>query len=135
MDCPVCKDAMITAELADVEIDYCSSCRGIWLDRGELEMLLADGEKAHRLLESFKVDQHCREKPRRCPICDRKMQKVLVGSDRPKLLIDRCPRGDGLWFDGGELQNIVQRATLDTDNRIARLLTDMFGCEPDTGNT
>ncbi len=36
MDCPACKKAMITLELADVEIDHCISCGGIWLDNGEL---------------------------------------------------------------------------------------------------
>jgi len=34
MDCPVCKNAMITLELSEVEIDYCADCGGIWLDAG-----------------------------------------------------------------------------------------------------
>jgi len=44
MDCPVCKNAMITLELAEVEVDYCTGCKGVWLDAGELEMLLGNGE-------------------------------------------------------------------------------------------
>ena len=40
MDCPVCKEsAMITLELDDVEIDYCTQCEGIWLDAGELSQI------------------------------------------------------------------------------------------------
>jgi Zn-finger nucleic acid-binding protein len=113
MDCPVCKDAMITLELAEVEIDYCTGCSGIWLDAGELEMLLGDAQKAERLLASFKVDLHSREKPWKCPICLKKMEKVVVGSDQPMLLVDKCRRGDGLWFDKGELQDILSRAQLD----------------------
>jgi hypothetical protein len=31
MDCPVCKNAMITLELQDVEVDHCTMCGGIWL--------------------------------------------------------------------------------------------------------
>ena len=42
MDCPVCKDAMIVMELNEVEIDHCLSCSGIWLDAGELELLLEE---------------------------------------------------------------------------------------------
>ncbi len=42
MDCPVCKNAMITLELQEVEIDYCIDCGGIWLDAGELELLLGE---------------------------------------------------------------------------------------------
>jgi Zn-finger nucleic acid-binding protein len=129
MDCPVCKNAMITLELADVEIDYCTDCGGIWLDAGELEMLLGESEKAGQLLDSFEPvpQEESVEKPRKCPICDKKMQKIIVGSSEPTLLIDKCRGGDGLWFDRGELQDITNRAELDKDNKIRGLLADMFG--------
>jgi len=127
MDCPVCKNAMITLELADVEIDYCSECGGIWLDAGEMELLLGEPENAKQLLDSFKVDSTSPEKLRKCPICDRKMQKVIIGFGQPKLLIDKCRIGDGLWLDKGELQNILDKAQLDKDNKIQKLLEDMFG--------
>ncbi len=41
MKCPVCKtvDLMMT-ERQGVEIDYCPTCRGVWLDRGELEKII-----------------------------------------------------------------------------------------------
>jgi len=118
---------MITLELADVEIDHCTECGGIWFDAGELELLLGEPEKAKQLLDSFKVDSTSPEKLRKCPICDRKLQKVIVGSGQPKLLIDKCRTGDGLWLDKGELQNILDRAQLDKDNKIQKLLADMFG--------
>lgn len=127
MDCPVCKNAMITLELEDVEIDHCLDCGGIWLDAGELELLLDEPEKARSLLESFTVDSKSAEVKRKCPICDKKMQKVIVGDSEPTLLIDKCRRGDGLWFDSGELHDIFDRAQLDQDNRIQDLLTEMFG--------
>ena len=128
MDCPVCKDsAMITLELDEVEIDYCTVCSGIWLDPGELEILLGEPDKAGKLLQSFKVDTDSAEKSRKCPICDKKMQKIVVGSSNPKLLIDKCSGGDGLWFDKGELNDIFERAQLDKDNKIQELLKNMFG--------
>ena len=128
MDCPVCKDsAMITLELDEVEIDYCTVCSGIWLDAGELEILLGEPDKAGKLLQSFKVDTDSAEKSRKCPICDKKMQKIVVGSSNPKLLIDKCYGGDGLWFDKGELNDIFERAQLDKDNKIQELLKNMFG--------
>ena len=127
MDCPVCKDsAMITLELDEVEIDYCTVCNGIWLDAGELELLLGEPEKAGKLLNSFRVDFGSTEKIRKCPICDKRMQKIVVGSSEPVLLIDKCSKGDGLWFDKGELQDIFDRAQLDSDNKIQKLLTDIF---------
>ena len=118
---------MITLELREVEIDYCTDCGGIWLDAGELELLLGEPEKAAQLLKSFKIDSTAIEKTRKCPICNKKMQKVIVGSSKPTLLIDKCRKADGLWFDKGELQDIFERAHLDQDNKIKKLLTDMFG--------
>ena len=132
MDCPVCKESvMITLELNDVEIDYCTQCGGIWLDSGELEMLLGEPEKARNLLKSFKIDSESTEMVRKCPICDKKMEKIIVGSSKPKLLIDKCRKGDGLWFDKGELNNIFEKAQLDENNKIKDLLTDMFSHKKD----
>jgi len=132
VDCPVCKNAMITLELEDVEIDYCTDCGGIWLDAGELEMLLDDRQHAEKLLKSFKIDANSTEKPRKCPICLKKMQKIIVGQAEPILLIDRCRKGDGLWFDKGELQDIFDRAQLDKDSKIQKLLSDIFGEKQNT---
>jgi len=123
---------MITLELAEVEIDYCTACSGIWLDAGELELLLGDSEQAKELLRSFKIDSDCTEKPRKCPICLKKMKKNIVAPAKPALLIDKCPAGDGLWFDKGELQDILNRARLDKDGKIQNLLADMFGEKQDS---
>jgi Zn-finger nucleic acid-binding protein len=127
MDCPACKKAMITLELLDVEIDHCTDCGGIWLDAGELELLVGNSQKAGGLLDSFDLDTTSKERPRKCPICDKKMQKVVVGSSQSKLLIDKCPHGDGLWFDKSELQNTFNKAHLDKENKILAILADMFG--------
>lgn len=41
MNCPVCKDAaLVMSERQGVEIDYCPKCRGVWLDRGELDKII-----------------------------------------------------------------------------------------------
>ena len=45
MKCTVCKDVtLLMSEKKGVEIDYCPECRGIWLDRGELEKLIEKEE-------------------------------------------------------------------------------------------
>jgi uncharacterized protein len=38
--CPVCKVDLVMTERKDVEIDYCPKCRGVWLDRGELDKII-----------------------------------------------------------------------------------------------
>jgi Zn-finger nucleic acid-binding protein len=40
MQCPVDGETLLLSERQGVEIDYCPSCRGVWLDRGELDKLL-----------------------------------------------------------------------------------------------
>jgi uncharacterized protein len=40
MKCPNCSTTLLMSDKHGVEIDYCPSCRGIWLDRGELEKII-----------------------------------------------------------------------------------------------
>jgi len=41
MKCPNCTDTSLTmSDRSGVEIDYCPNCRGVWLDRGELDKLI-----------------------------------------------------------------------------------------------
>lgn len=41
MKCPVCKDKdLVMSERSGIEIDYCPECRGVWLDRGELDKII-----------------------------------------------------------------------------------------------
>ena len=49
MNCPICNVALVISDKQGIEIDYCPQCRGIWLDRGELDKILErstpDGQK------------------------------------------------------------------------------------------
>ena len=41
MKCPICTDStLVMTDRQGIEIDYCRSCRGVWLDRGELDKLI-----------------------------------------------------------------------------------------------
>ncbi|BBO67958.1 hypothetical protein DSCA_18880 [Desulfosarcina alkanivorans] len=40
MKCPVCNLDLLMTERQGVEIDYCKQCRGVWLDRGELDKIV-----------------------------------------------------------------------------------------------
>ena len=69
MKCPVCKNVtLLMSERCGVEIDYCPECRGIWLDRGELEKIM---EKEDTYINkeikesSHKESKHYEEKPKK----------------------------------------------------------------------
>ena len=41
MHCPVCNDVdLVMSDRQGIEIDYCPKCRGVWLDRGELDKII-----------------------------------------------------------------------------------------------
>jgi Zn-finger nucleic acid-binding protein len=43
MNCPIDGSQLVMAERQGVEIDYCPQCRGVWLDRGELDKIIERG--------------------------------------------------------------------------------------------
>ena len=46
MKCPICiTESLVISERSGIEIDYCPKCRGIWLDRGELDKIIERAEK------------------------------------------------------------------------------------------
>ena len=40
MKCPTCNVNLVMADRSGIEIDYCPDCRGVWLDRGELDKII-----------------------------------------------------------------------------------------------
>jgi len=40
MQCPICQIDLMIADRQGIEIDYCPKCRGVWLDRGELDKII-----------------------------------------------------------------------------------------------
>ena len=40
MQCPVCRVPLAMSDRQGIEIDYCPQCRGVWLDRGELDKIV-----------------------------------------------------------------------------------------------
>ena len=59
MNCPVCKEVNLAmSEKQGVEIDYCPQCRGVWLDRGELDKIIE---------KSLSVAPETQETPREAP--------------------------------------------------------------------
>lgn len=101
MLCPVCKKQMMILEYKEVEVDYCPNCEGVWLDQGELELLL-ETDDAHIDLS----DAGGFEKGQRlCPRCRKKMVKGSFPGTEVE--VDICPRDNGLWLDKGELYDIT----------------------------
>lgn len=64
MNCPKCESEMRSYERNGVTVDQCTSCRGIFLDRGELERLI-DAEGSHYEREYGERHEHDRDREHR----------------------------------------------------------------------
>ena len=117
MYCPVCKKSMITLEYNEVEIDYCPSCAGCWLDQGELELILETSEKIYDL-SRFKSSPKGK---RRCPRCHKKMHADYF--PHTHIQVDICPNDGGIWLDRGELLLI---AAHESESAAAQNLKEYF---------
>jgi hypothetical protein len=135
MICPACKKDMIAVEYNNVELDWCTSCQGVWFDSTELELLLKSMNLDSRnlLLDNILHLPKAKtlEKKRKCPICRKKMKKTTIG-EHPGVLVDVCPQGHGLWFDGGEVAQLFkhlaekQPAGQDSQQQIISFLGEVF---------
>lgn len=129
MKCPVDRKDMIVVEHKKIELDFCLECSGVWLDSGELELLtgILNAEGAGlshtEMLTPRMADVD--EAKRKCTICGRKMDKVWLGK-APEVLVDSCPLGHGMWFDGGELQKVLSEMCTASGPEVVCFLQDAF---------
>jgi hypothetical protein len=102
---------MVAVEYHNIELDYCNNCKGVWFDSGELDLLLKSQslEEPKAFFDGILNSEEAvsSEKKRMCPICGRKMKKTGIGG-QPAILIDVCRDRHGLWFDGGEVTQLMK---------------------------
>jgi uncharacterized protein len=99
---------------ASVEVDQCPQCAGMFLDKGELETIQGTVEKDHRRAAVESADSswdpvEAAESEVRgsidCLKCGTRMERRRYGFGS-QTIIDECPKGCGLWLDGGEIQEL-----------------------------
>jgi len=113
MRCPRDGDELVARIYeADVEIDECPTCKGKFLDKGELERIQAAIEKDHRrelakpvdtILEEREAEREEAQPLIDCPKCNHQMERRRYGMGS-MTVIDVCTEGDGIWLDRGELE-------------------------------
>jgi len=142
MRCPVCKSPLMVVEWRQIELDHCPRCQGTWFDAGELDLLLRgiDLEVESGLRDLLaRPEAETDEKRVKCPRCRHKMRKVRAtaraqaggdaGAAAPGPLLDVCARGDGIWFDRGEVSALaaaLSRAGSAATAHVGGYLGDLF---------
>ena len=103
MQCPRCKAELATEKYKGIEIDRCTSCRGMWLDYHELDELEDivfddDDAKASLMYSHTQTDLPC-------PHCNEALRRFNYrGWD---LELDFCENEHGYWLDEGEEKRIL----------------------------
>lgn len=109
--CATCRSELLVLEFEDVEVDCCSACGGVWLDAGELGLLLEGRPEPDSLLAL----QDGTTGRKRCPICESAMRTAHLAE---MVEIDYCPRRHGIWLDRDELATLL--AAQPVNDRVAR---------------
>lgn len=123
--CPKCRTAMIIVEFQGVEVDCCTQCGGSWLDAGELAWIaMAAGVPAGHISSALGNVQASGKTNWRCPRCNKRLEAVNLEGP-PPVELDRCPRGDGLWFDAGEIPAVVRAFSDGEEGQVAQLLAEL----------
>jgi Zn-finger nucleic acid-binding protein len=113
MKCPLDATELLTRTYeAGIQVDLCPTCRGIFLDHGELERIQDSSERDHAALLAQVPDtvsmafEKARQEERPdlvCPKCGGQMGKQEHGHCS-QILVDVCASCHGVWLDRGELQ-------------------------------
>lgn len=56
MKCPNCNETLLISDKNGIEIDYCPNCRGLWLDRGELDKIIERSADHYSRKENYDRD-------------------------------------------------------------------------------
>ena len=115
MNCPICAGKLKNVNYeADIMVDECPMCKGIWLDTGELEKIQTNAQKNHKekysQFESYteigaRMSDQMGKKNINCPKCNNSMTKKEF-QPTSTIIVDLCNSCKGLWLDAGELQQL-----------------------------
>ena len=104
MICPKCRQDSLAdfGMMEGVEIDFCSGCKGIWFDAGELAFYVEAGDDVPDMASALASG---RASGCQCPRCSAAMVETRYMPTEP-LLIDVCPSCRGVFLDPGELPQV-----------------------------
>lgn len=118
MKCPKCSSALHEMTIEGVDLDYCSGCKGLWLDKDELAFMV---ELATDIPEIEKVKQGAAKTRFPCPRCTSVLEEMRFTS-ADQLLLDRCPGCHGIWLDRAELPKAEKLASKMTSPKSKLML-------------
>jgi uncharacterized protein len=119
MNCPKCHADLHPVTFEGVEVDFCSSCKGIWCDQDELAFM---AELPADIPEAAELEKEAHPTQYPCPRCEGHflLEEMRFAKTDP-LLIDRCPQCKGIWLDNGEFRKL-EKIAAHMGNATSKLL-------------
>lgn len=107
--CPKCQEELKSTMLAEVEVDECQSCKGIWFDKGELKEA-KDSTDSDLNWMDFEIWKHeelflTSASANNCPICNKPMVSIAYGETG--VAVDYCEDCKGTWLQKDEFKKII----------------------------
>lgn len=108
MKCPKCQGSLESVVYADIEVDRCTDCHGIWFDSQEAQTLKEiEGSEAIDTGDPKIGSKYNTIEDINCPKCKTKMTK-MVDLKQNHIWYEKCPICYGIWFDAGEFKDYKQ---------------------------
>ncbi len=119
MDCPRCSSPLGEIDNEGVTMDFCSGCKGVWFDAGEVGSYF---ELSRDLPMLAGADRKEQDSSISCPRCASGMTEMFYAPPN-ELTIDQCRSCGGMWFDKGEVRalNKLSASLEDPKSRFAGL--------------
>ncbi|MFH0877238.1 MAG: zf-TFIIB domain-containing protein [Candidatus Omnitrophota bacterium] len=132
MNCPKCVGKLEKKEIEGIEIDACFVCEGIWFDAGELEEVVKRDSKDVAYIDVGREEfdggelkalkEELDAKTGKCPRCeDGTLLAKKEYQGKHTINVDVCPKGHGIWLDGGEIQELRKRGLVNLKDQLGNL--------------
>ncbi|MGD9652539.1 MAG: zf-TFIIB domain-containing protein [Candidatus Dadabacteria bacterium] len=123
--CPKCRVELKTKVLGSIEVDECESCKGVWLEKGELEEVKDETDPNLDWLD-FEIWKHPEKFKSSstgvdCPVCGTTTASLEYGDTGVE--INYCGTCQGIWLDKDELPKIIESLE---DEISRKTLADYF---------
>jgi len=122
MNCPKCSSKFEKITFADIEVDRCLGCQGLWFDMLEKDDLVKiEGSEVIDIGERQVGAEYDSMREIKCPVCNVEMLP-MVDKDQYHIKYESCPICYGTFFDAGEFKDLKEHNVVERFFEMLRTL-------------